>query len=214
MTIVQSRPSQSTSVAAPGSNQGYGVDAAFQFYQNVAFAGYYARTTTPNVTTDDDSYQGQFDYAADRYGAHLEYMKVGDNFNPEVGFVARDNFKRTYTTARFSPRPKSMKAVRKFTYQANLDYFANGAGAMETRLETGMFSAELDNSVQSVRKDLAQDYYEQGLRIQRTDLDAAIRLWERCLEYDPTHAQARTRLDQARRMQRNLKSIPDASSKP
>jgi hypothetical protein len=137
---------RSTSVAAPGSNQGYGVDAAFQFYQNVALAGYYARTATPHITTDDDSYQGQFDYAADRYGAHLEYLKVGDNFNPEVGFVARDNFKRTYATARFSPRPKSMKAVRKFTYQANLDYFANGAGAMETRLETGMFSAELENS--------------------------------------------------------------------
>ena len=137
---------RSRSVAAPGSNLGYGLDAAFQFYQNVAFAGYYARTDTPNVKDDDDSYQGQFDYAADRYGAHLEYLKVGDNFNPEVGFVARDNFKRTYGTARFSPRPKSMKAVRKFTYQGNFDYFENGAGVLETRLETGIFSAELDSS--------------------------------------------------------------------
>jgi hypothetical protein len=135
-----------SAAAAGGSNQGYGLDAAFQFYQNVAFAGYYARTETRDLDGDDDSYQGQFDYAADRYGAHLEYLKVGDNFNPEVGFVARDNFARTYATARFSPRPTSMKAVRKFTYQANLDYFENGAGARETRIETAMFSAELENS--------------------------------------------------------------------
>ncbi|HUQ70719.1 MAG TPA: DUF5916 domain-containing protein, partial [Planctomycetaceae bacterium] len=131
---------------AGGSNQGYGLDAAFQFYQNVALAAYWAKTETTGVTSDQDSYQGQFEYAADRYGAHLEYLKVGDNFNPEVGFVARDNFKRTYATARFSPRPKRMKAVRKFTYQGNFDYFENGAGALETRIETGMFSAELENS--------------------------------------------------------------------
>jgi tetratricopeptide (TPR) repeat protein len=74
--------------------------------------------------------------------------------------------------------------------------------------------ADLEGSVQATRKELAQDYYEQGLRVQRTDLEAAIRLWERCLQYDPGHAQARLRLDQARRMQQTLRSIPGADSKP
>ena len=32
-----------------GSNQAYGVDAAFGFYQNVALGGYYARTETTNL---------------------------------------------------------------------------------------------------------------------------------------------------------------------
>ena len=41
----------------------------------------------PASTGDDDSYQGKFDYGADRYGVHVEYLKVGDNFNPEVGFL-------------------------------------------------------------------------------------------------------------------------------
>ena len=95
---------------------------------------------------DDDSYQGQFDYGGDRYGAHLEYLKVGDNFNPEVGFVARDDFRRSYATARFSPRPKAIKAVRKFTFQGNFDYFENGAGTLETRIETGRFNTEFENS--------------------------------------------------------------------
>ena len=75
-------------------------------------------------------------------------------------------------------------------------------------------STSLDSAVQAARKDLARDYYEQGLRMQRTDLDAAIRLWERSLEYDSTNAQARIRLDQAQRMQKNLQAIPGASSKP
>jgi len=137
---------RSDAVAAPGSNQGYGVDAAFSFFQNVGVGAYYARTETEGLEGDADSYQGIVDYAADRYGGHLEYLKVGDNFNPEVGFVARDNFRRTYGTLRFSPRPTSIKSVRKFTYQANVDNFQNGGGALETRITTGQFSIEFENS--------------------------------------------------------------------
>jgi hypothetical protein len=59
--------------------------------------------------------------------------------------VARDNFKRTYATARFSPRPKASTRVRKYTYQANFDYFQNGAGALETRISTGRFNVEFEN---------------------------------------------------------------------
>jgi hypothetical protein len=137
---------RSTSVSVPGANRAYGVDAAFSFFQNVGFAAYYARTDTPGLATDSESYQGIADYGGDRYGGHLEYLKVGSNFNPEVGFVSRINFGRTYGTARFSPRPASMKAVRKFTYQGSFDNFVNGAGALETRIESGLFSTELDNS--------------------------------------------------------------------
>ena len=137
---------RSKSAAVNGSNQALGVDAAFSFFQNVGFSAYYAKTDTPGVTTAADSYQALADYGGDRYGGHLEYLKVGANFNPEVGFVARTNFGRTYGTARFSPRPTSMKSVRKFTYQGNFDNFVNGAGALETRIESGIFNAELDNS--------------------------------------------------------------------
>ena len=45
----------------------------------------------------------------------LDYLKVGDNFNPEVGFTRRDNFRRSFGSARFSPRPNGSKRVRKYT---------------------------------------------------------------------------------------------------
>jgi hypothetical protein len=137
---------RSVGASTPGSNQGYGVDAAFSFFQNLGLGAYYARTETPGRTGDAESYQGLFDYGGDRYGAHLEYLKVGNNFNPEVGFVARRNFGRTYATARFSPRPKAIKSVRKFTYQGSFDNFVNGAGVLETRIENGSFNTEFENS--------------------------------------------------------------------
>jgi hypothetical protein len=139
---------RSAAVATPGSNQAYGLDAAFSFFDNVGFGAYYARTETSGPRGDADSYQALADYGADRYGAHIEYMKVGEHFNPEVGFVSRVNFRRTYGTLRFSPRPKVVNRVRKYTWQANFDNFESGSGALETRIESGQFLVDFENSDQ------------------------------------------------------------------
>src|SRR5262245_54096730 len=51
---------RSVSTSTPGGSQGYGVDAAFSFFQNVGVGAYYAKTATPGLGSDDDSYQGLF----------------------------------------------------------------------------------------------------------------------------------------------------------
>ena len=138
--------SRSVSTVGEGSNEAYGVDAVFSFYDNVNFNGYYARTQTPGLEGDDVSYQGAFSYNGDRYGFKLDHLLVGDNFNPEVGFLRRDDFRRTFASARVSPRPASIRAVRKFTLEASLDYIENGAGQVETRLAQARFDMEFENS--------------------------------------------------------------------
>jgi hypothetical protein len=139
---------RSQSTIAPGSNQTIGADAGFSFFESVAMGGYYARTFTPRLTGDSDSYQGRFDYGADRYGARAEYLKVGDNFNPEVGLVRRDDFKRSFGLLRFSPRPRSIRSVRKFTWEGSVENFETGAGELETRVWSGRFNTELQTSDQ------------------------------------------------------------------
>ena len=139
---------RSSSVVGSGSNQAVGLDAAFSFFQDLAVGGYYARSETPGLDGDNDSYQGRFDYFADRYGARAEFLKVGDNFNPEVGLVRRDDFKRSFGSARFSPRPRSIRSVRKFTWEGSIEDFQNGAGQTETRVWNGRFNTELQNSDQ------------------------------------------------------------------
>jgi hypothetical protein len=118
------------------------------FFQNVSMGGYYARTETDGLRGDPESYQAKFDYVPDRYGVRLEYLKIGDAFNPEVGFVRRADMRRSFALARFSPRPESLTAIRKFTWEASLEYILNGAGALETRQQTGRFNTEFENSDQ------------------------------------------------------------------
>ena len=39
-----------------------------------------------------------------------------------------------------------MRAIRKFTYEASIEYFENGAGDVESRQQTGRFNIEFENS--------------------------------------------------------------------
>ncbi len=96
------------------------------------------------------SYRAQLDYNGDRYGLQLEQLAVGDNFNPEVGFLRRDDMRRSFAQARFSPRPSTMPSVRRFRYQAGLTYVENGAGILESRENEGEFAVEFQNGDQFI----------------------------------------------------------------
>ena len=126
---------------AGGVNGAAGVDANFALFQDLNIRGYWAHADR------DASYRAEFDYAGDRYGLQAEHLTVGRDFNPEVGFLRREDFKRNAMLARFSPRPtKRFRAVRKFSYEASYDYITNPEGDLETREVQGTFKTELQNS--------------------------------------------------------------------
>jgi hypothetical protein len=137
------------SVAATdtGSNQAYGIDGSFGVSQNVSIGTYWATTNnSASADSNNQSWQGRFDYNADRYGAKAEVLEVQGNFRPDVGFLRRTDFRRSYGELRFSPRPKTLKAVRKFTLTTMGEYIENGAGLLDTRGFTAFFSTEFQSS--------------------------------------------------------------------
>jgi hypothetical protein len=129
-----------------GSNQAFGVDGAFAFFSNLALNVYVAKSESSGVTTDDVSYRTQLDYAGDRYGVQLERLAVGDNFNPEIGYLRRDDIRRNYSLFRFSPRSRKVKAIRKYSSIGQLTYTENGQGRLDTRIVDGEFALEFQNS--------------------------------------------------------------------
>ena len=131
----------------PGANRVFGADATLAFHDNVSVVGYFARTRTPGVEGRDTSYQGQFTYAGDRYGLTAEHLVVEDGFRPEVGFVRRDDFRRSYASGRFSPRPRAIEAIRQFRLEASHDHVRTAdTGVLETRQTQVGFSAEFETS--------------------------------------------------------------------
>jgi hypothetical protein len=138
---------RSESAIGPGANREYGVDGTFAFYENLQINTYWAGTVTDALSSrDSTSYRGQLDYSGDRYTVQVEHLKVGDNFNPEIGFLRRDNMVRDYARFKFSPRPRNRSAIRKYVYDASIDYIENGAGRLESREQAVEFALEFQSS--------------------------------------------------------------------
>ena len=129
-----------------GSNDGFGLDAALSFYQNVRFDAYVAGTRTEGRVGDNLSYRGFFDYNADKVGVQLERLVVEPNFLPEIGFVRRTDMRRNFGLARYSPRPRNIRNLRRLTGQTSLSYVTNNEDRLDTREASARVEAEFTNS--------------------------------------------------------------------
>ena len=128
-----------------GANQAFGVDGRFRFFDNLDFNTYWARTRTGGRAGEETSYRAQLDYAGDRYGAQVEHLRIGDDFNPDVGFLRRDDMRKSAAVFRFSPRPRTMRSIRRFSWVGGLTYIENGAGRVDYREAAAEFAVEFQS---------------------------------------------------------------------
>jgi len=134
-------------------NYSYGTDANFNFGTNLNVSSYLARTDSTNRppparVTSELSYRGAINWNADRTGFQLDHTFVGDQFNPEIGFLRRSAFARTFGSARYSPRPKGWRHIRKVFYEASYDYYEDPNHDPESREAQGAMRMEFTNSDQ------------------------------------------------------------------
>jgi hypothetical protein len=140
---------RSKSLTGSGSNQAWGVDGSFGLSNELSLLAYYAQTHTDGLNGLDVSYRGQVSYSADEWGASVDHLLVGADFNPEIGFARRTDFRQTSGSARFSPRTRSITWIRQLTFQVDGDYLENEQfGYKESTSWGGQFSAEFENSDQ------------------------------------------------------------------
>jgi hypothetical protein len=73
--------------------------------------------------------------------------------------VFRTDIRKNYGQVRFSPRPRSLRAIRKFSFQGQIDYIQNASsGYLETRDIETRFETEFQNS--DVLEVVYYDQYE------------------------------------------------------
>lgn len=77
----------------------------------------------------------------------------------------------------------------------------------EEARKSGGDATQAATLLQQAKKRLADELYDQGVRVSRTDIGKAIDYWKEAVSYDPNHLAARTQLDRAKRMQEKLKKI-------
>jgi tetratricopeptide (TPR) repeat protein len=71
----------------------------------------------------------------------------------------------------------------------------------------GGSDAARDNTEQELKKDLADEYYEKGLRVHRSDPSQAVEMYQKALSYNPDHTKAKLKLNEALRMLKTLQQM-------
>ena len=72
-----------------GNNRTYGADWRWGIGEYGLVSGYVAKTSTTGLDGDEFSWNLSGDYDSERWNLAAGYVDVGENFNPEVGFLNR-----------------------------------------------------------------------------------------------------------------------------
>ena len=99
-------------------NRGFGADAKFLLFKNLNLRGYYAKTWTSGVQSEDAAFGGRLTYGNNWFNVYAGHGVTEKNFNAEFGFVTRTDDKPTITAFTFTPRPH-IDGVREIDIGAN-----------------------------------------------------------------------------------------------
>lgn len=116
-------------------NRTWGFDGRLGVGEEYTFSAFAARTETPGATEGEYSYSGNFEYRNPSFEAILGYSEVAEDFNPEVGFLERDNaYRQVNTTLRQRVRNERLTnwGVREFEPHASYEAYWGLDGFLET----------------------------------------------------------------------------------
>ena len=82
------------STEANAYNRTFAVDGKVGIGKKAQISGYVAKTSTPDVDEKDHSYKLQANYTWDGWRLSAAYTEVAENFNPEMGFLFREAFRK------------------------------------------------------------------------------------------------------------------------
>ena len=77
-------------------NRTYAADARVAIGEPVTLSSFVARTETPGPSGNEHAYDANAAWASRSWDASVAVREIGENFNPEVGFVPRDGY-RSYS---------------------------------------------------------------------------------------------------------------------
>ncbi|MCH2662943.1 carbohydrate binding family 9 domain-containing protein [bacterium] len=110
----------------PGEDKDYnrvaGMDVNLSFFDAaVSLKGWLAKSWTQGQSGDDIAGSGEFEIRRGSFEFEASYLDVQKDFNPEVGFVPRDDVRQYKVDARLRPRPKHPK-IRQFSLGPEFAY--------------------------------------------------------------------------------------------
>lgn len=125
-------------------NQTGGLDARFVIHKDLVLTGFGALTRSPRLSGGQDDAGGALDYRTSSVEFFAERRRIGQNFNPEVGFLGRTNCLCDYSDLTLKPRPK-IKGVRELQFEGFIFHAPDLSGSLQTQEYQATFRANFHN---------------------------------------------------------------------
>ena len=116
-------------------NRTFGVDGKYGIGEAITFSGFAARTETPGAIGRQHAFSSAFEFRNRVYETNLSYAEVGEDFNPEVGFLERtDAYRQGGASVRRHVRSPRLKALglREWEPHATYESYWGFDGFQET----------------------------------------------------------------------------------
>lgn len=113
-------------------NRTYAADMNLVITPFLTIDGFVAGTETPGVSDGDSGAHIRAGWLDQSWRIYAEHTDLGDNFNPEVGFVPRVGIRRSKLFFARTPRPDRW-GLRLVELVWNVEYFADQTGRLLTR---------------------------------------------------------------------------------
>ena len=113
-------------------NRAGGLDFAYRPNDSIDVRGLWARTYEEDVSVKNDAMYFGSTWRNSLLQFNGTYTFIGENFNPEVGFVRRQGSRRFRGQMRFTPWPRKF-GIRRIFMGPEVDYILNQDDELETR---------------------------------------------------------------------------------
>jgi hypothetical protein len=93
-------------------NRTYAVDGQVGIGEEISLSSFLARTETPGLEGRDHVFDAQGSYTERSFNTSLTYREVGEDFNPELGFLPRSGYRYGQASLMTYFRPESFLGLR------------------------------------------------------------------------------------------------------
>jgi hypothetical protein len=125
-------------------NQAEGVDTRLVFFKDLAVNAFATQSRTPGFSSGQTDFGGVIHYQSNWLELIGDHRKIGPHFNPEVGFLERQDCICDYLDANFKVRPK-LEAVRELQFEGFIFHAPDTHDVLQTQEWQNTFRIDFNN---------------------------------------------------------------------
>jgi hypothetical protein len=104
----------------------------FRKNKNIVFTGFFLKSTTEGVKSDDWAFGTEASYPNDFLNLRASFTQIGGNFTAGIGFVPRNDIREYYFQGLVGPRPRRFHILQLFS-GGDIDYITDLDNRLVTR---------------------------------------------------------------------------------